>query len=188
MLTIPDEIFEIGILNREYHERLLMDLPRYARVAGIPPHFVWAKMSQYCTDDDVQWIKAMRGGTSLGLIYVGAKFPVPVEDKMMAIVGLCMRNYIDARFMPVQTVLSNLKDGDMPSPTLVLVPNFCMSKGDVSGVMSWQGEALLGWLYSRMSQNKKTVLYVGDMDHLSATYGESMAKHLRSHYTLITPK
>lgn len=182
---IPEEIFEIGILNREYHARLLADLKRFAEKAGIPPYFVWSKLSEYCTDDDLAWVKRMRAGSDHGLVYTGTQFKVPVEDKMMAIAGACLRNFIDARVMTVQDVLSALKDDAMQHPTLLLVPNFCMSNEDVSGVASWQAASLLGWLYSRMAKDLKTVLYIGSMAHLEKVYGEAMARHIRAHYCIL---
>lgn len=184
-ICIPEEVFEIGILNREYHDRLLADLKRFAAKAGIPPDFVWSKLSQYCTDADMAWVRGMRDGNDHGLIYEGTEFHVPVEDKMMAIAGACLRNYIDARVMTVQDVLNRLKDDNMPAPTLILVPNFCMSKDDVNSVAPWQAAALLGWLYSRLAKNLKTVLYVGSMPTLEKAYGEAMARHLKAHYTII---
>lgn len=184
-MEIPDEVFEIGILSKEYHERLITNLKKYAGKAGIPPKYVWSKLSQYCSDADVTWVRKMREGTDCGLIYTGTAYNVPVEDKMMAIAGACLRNFIDARMMTVQDVIFRLKDESMPYPTVILVPNFCMSKDDVSSVAPWQAAALLGWLYSRLAKNLKTVLYVGDMKTLESAYGEAMAKHLSAHYHIL---
>lgn len=182
---IPEEVFSIGILDVEYHDRLLADLNRFSEKAGIPPQYVWSKLSSYCTDKDITWVRKMREGTDHGLVYVGNTGKVSVEDKMMAIAGACLRNYIDARVMTVQDVLSKLKNDSMPYPTLVLVPNFCMASTDASGVASWQAAALLGWLYSRLARNLRTVLYVGSLSALESLYGEAVVRHLKAHYTFI---
>lgn len=185
VIDIPDEVFEIGILNREYHDRLLADLKRFANKAGIPPEFVWSKMSKYCTDDDMTWVRKMREGKDNGLVYVGTGFDVPVEDKMMAIAGACLRNYIDAQVMSVQEISARLKNDNMPNCTVCLVPNFAMSSLDLASVAPWQAAALLGWLYSRMAKNLKTVLYVGSFNSLDKEYGEAMVKHIKVHYKVI---
>lgn len=184
-LSIPEAVFDSGLLSREYHDRLIMDLPRWAREAGIPPHFVWSKLSNYCVGQDMDWVRAMRDDTTQGLIYTGEDFDVPVEDKMMAIVGACLRNYMAAKILTVQEVTYLLKSDAMPHTSLILVPNFCMGKDDAASLAPWQVSSLLGWLYSRMSRNLKTVLYVGDMDHLALVYGKAMSRHLLAHYTLI---
>lgn len=182
---IPDEVFKKGLLDKEFHERLLADLSRIAAKAGIPPQYIWTKLSDFCTAPDIAWVRRMREGTDQGLIYTGTNFSVPVEDKMMAIAGACLRNYINAKMMTVQEVLLKLKNDDEPTCTVILVPNFSMAKDDVSGVAPWQAASLLGWLYSRMARNQKTVLYVGAMKTLEEVYGEAMARHLNAHYTII---
>lgn len=181
---IPAEVFEIGILNIEYHAKLIADLERIAEKAGIPASMVWSRLSQYCEDKDVAWVKHIRKGEDNGLAYVG-KFKVPVEDKMMAITGACLRNYIDARIMPVQEVIARLKDDSMPQPTVLLIPNFCMDKGNGGDIAQWQISSLLGMLYSRLAKNLKTVLYVGSLPALESNYGEAFRKHIEHHYKLV---
>lgn len=184
-LNIPEEVFEIGILNRQYHDRLLADLERLAAKAGIPPEFVWAKLSKYCTDAEVTWVKEMRRGDTHGMAYVGNKTKVPVEDKMMAITGACLRNYTDARIMSVQDVIHRLHEDNMPQPTVLLIPNFCMDKGDGGHIAQWEISSLLGLLYSRLARNLKTVIYVGSMASLADNYGSAFRTHVEAHYSLI---
>lgn len=126
----------------------------------------------------------MREDGDDGLIYHGDVFEIPVEDKMMAIAGACLRNYIDARVLTVQNVLQMLKNNTMPDCTVCLVPNFCMSNMDNKSVAPWEAAALLGWLYSRMAKNLKTVLYVGSMTSLEVSYGAAMLKHVKAHYAI----
>lgn len=183
-MVIPDEVYDIGILNRKYHARLLQGIEHWAGIAGVPPHFIWSKLSQYCTDEDVAWVKNLKKGYDHGLVYTG-KYTMPIEDKMAAIVGACLRNYVDARFMTVQQVLSRLKSDTMPSPTVVLVPNFCLAKEDTNNVAPWEAASILGWLYSRLAKNLKTVLYASDMKTVTEVYGSSMTKHLSAHYKII---
>ena len=183
---VPEEVFEIGILDRDYHDRLLTGLDKWTEIAGIPEEFVWSKLSRYCKDEDLAWVRELREDKSHGMIYTGDS---NVEMKMMAITGACLRNYIDARFMTVQQVLSRLMDDDMPDASVVLIPNFCMegvAGSDGSGsVLPWQSAKLLGWLYSRLAKGLKTVLYVSSMKTLEKHYGEAMAKHLKNHYVIV---
>lgn len=181
---IPSEVFEIGILNKDYHQKLIADLERIAEKAGIPDYMVWSRLSQYCTDKDVAWVKHIRKGDDNGLAYVG-EFSVPVEDKMMAIAGACLRNYIDAKVMPVQEVIARLKNDTMPSPTVLLIPNFCLDQGDGGEIAQWQISSLLGMLYSRLAKNLKTVLYIGSLASLQKNYGVSFRKHIEHHYKTV---
>lgn len=185
VMLIPEAAFESKLLDRDYHDRLIANLKTHAMQAGIPPSYVWTRLSKYCSAVEMDWVRNMRHSEDNGLVFSGTEFNVPVEDKMMAITGACLRNYIDARVMTVQELLGRLKNDDPPGHTLVLVPNFCMAKDDKSSVAPWQAASLLGWLYSRLSNNQKAVLYVGSIKTLEEVYGEAMARHIKSHYSFI---
>lgn len=185
MLQIPQEAFSAGLLSKSFHDRLIADLPQLSAKAGIPPKFVWAPLSQYCQSDDLAWVRSIRDDETAGLAYIGKTNPT-VETKMMAITGACMRNYIDARLMTVQDVLSRLKADNMPSPTVLLVPNFCLDKAEGGDIPSWQVSSLLGLLYGRMAKGLKTVLYCGSLAALEKSYGQPFREHIESHYTIVT--
>lgn len=180
---IPDSVFEAGILDREFHSRLIADLDRLAKKAGIPSHYVWTKLGDFCTPEEIDWVRKARSSSDHGLVLC-SPLSSPVECKMGAMAGAFLRNYINARVMTVQEVLDIMKSGNSVSPTVALVPNFSMSKSDVASVAPWESAQLLSWLYSRLVDGKKTVLFVGSMKALEESYGEAMAKHLRSHYSI----
>lgn len=184
IVKIPEEAFSSGVLDKEYHARLLIDLERFTAMAGIPPAFVWTRLSSYCSLEEIAWVQGMRRGEDYGLCYFG-ELGVPVEDKMMAIAGACLRNYIDAKVMPVQAVLSMLKEDKSPSATVLLIPNFCLGKEEGGAIANWQSSSLLGMLYSRLAQNLKTVIYISSEEALEKNYGDAFLKHVKSHYTMI---
>lgn len=183
-IQIPPEAFSSGILDKNYHAGLLADLDRLSAKAGIPPFFVWSRLSDYCSAKDIEWVRRMREVSDHGLIFSGTNFSIPVADKMMAIAGACLRNHINARVMTVQDVVAYLKADKAITASVVLVPNFSMAKGE-AGIAHWQAASLLGWLYSRLVGDMKTILYVGSFPVLEEAYGEAMARHLKAHYHII---
>lgn len=180
---VPKEAFDSGLLNLEFHDRLLLDLDRITRHAGVPVSAVWSHLSQYCAGPDYEWVRNMRASEDAGLMFVGKK-PVPVEDKMMAIAGACLRNYLDARVMSVQEVLKSLKDNTMPSPTLLLIPNFCHEKDNGGDIPTWESSNLLGLLLQRQNAGKKTVLHCSSLQTLEKAYGNAIREHVEKRYTL----
>lgn len=183
---VPKSIVEIGIINEKYHARLLANIDEVASMAGIPVPMVWARLSEYCTAQDLTWFTRMRVEKECGVVYLGlSKHSVPVEDRMMAMAGAFLRNYVDARVMVVQDVISRLKGGDMPAPTVLLIPNFCLGKGEGGNIPTWEISGLLGLLYSRLAAGLKTVLYVSSMKDLEVQYGAPFVRHLESHYVVI---
>lgn len=182
---VPEKVFESKILDREYHGRLLADLDRLARKAGIPAPYVWSKLADFCTEDEIAWVRKMRSDEDHGLIITSSSASVPVECKMMAMVGAFMRNYINARLMSVQEVVAMAKSSGSLPPSVALVPNFSMPKSEASPVAPWESALLLSWLYSRLVDGQKTVLFVGSMKTLEEVYGEAMLKHLKTHYRIL---
>lgn len=183
-MKVPDEAFSSGLLDKDYHERLLADLTKVTQVAGIPAKYVWSKLSAYCGHDELAWVRSIRHVATDGLAYTG-KLSIPVDNKMFAITGAMLRNYIDARVMTVQDVLQKLKDGDMPTPTVLLIPNFCIEKGEGGDIPQWQASSLLGLLYSRAAKEQKTVIYITSKVVLEKQYGSAIASHVEAHYQIL---
>lgn len=179
--------YAIGILNAEYHDRLLIDVDTYAEQANIPVDYVWSKLSEHCTEAEMSWIRSLRKMSSHGLIYtqtpplVKGK-AVSVPERMMAIAGACLRNYISARVMSVQEVLRGLKAGRLPSQTVILIPDFFIAAQDGGHMAKWEVSGLLGLLYSRLAGNQRTVLYIQDLDAFGKQYGSAFVNHVNAHY------
>ena len=184
-IHVPDSVFESKILDKEFHGRLLADLERLSRKAGIPAHYVWSRLAEFCTEDEIAWVRKMRSDEDHGLIITSSSPTIPVECKMMAMTGAFLRNYINARMLSVQEVLAMVKASGGVQPTVALVPNFSMSKSDSASVAPWESASLLSWLYSRLVDGQKTVLFVGSMKTLEEVYGEAMLKHLKTHYRIL---
>lgn len=185
---VPADVVELNIINEQFHARLLANIDEIAKVAGIPVPMVWARLSQYCTEQDMTWFTRMKVEKESGVVYVGVGSKagsVPVEDRMMALAGAFLRNYIDARVMIVQDVVIRLKKDEMPSPTVLLIPNFCLAKYDGGGVAQWEVSSLLGLLYSRLAKGLKTVLYVSSMADLESQYGTPFVRHIETHYVIV---
>lgn len=181
---IPEAIFDAGILDREYHRRLIANLDTHLERAGIPFPYIMSPLAKFCSVEELVWVQHIRQDTDYGLC-ITDEGEASVIDKMMAIAGVCLRNYIDARVMTVQQVVAALKDGTMPMPTVLLIPNFFLA-GDTEGtVASWEVSELLGLLYSRLGAGRKTVLYVQNWKALEKEYGKVFAKHILSHYTIV---
>lgn len=177
--------YESGVLDPEHHERLVMDLKSICDIAGIPDHFVFTKFSTYCGEEEKEWLRDIRHPepNKAGLVYTGSIDSI--NNRMMAIAGCCLRNFIDARVMTVQDVLLHEKQKELNRPKLVLVPNFFLAKSGGGNIATWEISALLGWLYHRYAKELQTVLYVADMKLLANEYGQSFANHLKKHFYFI---
>lgn len=176
--------YESGILKPDHHARLVSDIERVAQTAKILPRFIANNMSECgCTEAEIDWLRDMkyhRENGHTGMVYLGGCGNV--ADRMMAVAGACLRNYIDARMFTIQEVVDGLKDHSLPDSRVMLVPNFFLMKTEGGDLPSWQTSSLLGWLYSRYSSGKYTVLYVYSLNELASGYGVSFKDHIKQHY------
>lgn len=183
MNTLAKDALESGLMDSDYHERLIADIQGVVKQAGIPEPYVWTPMSQYCGETEVDFVINLSTHVDsikpvFGLVYIGKIEGSPVNDRMMSIAGACLRNYINAKVMVVGDVISALREGQMPSPTVLLIPNFFMGKDGSGKVAEWETPLLLDMLYKRQQEGKQTVLYVSDLEALEAEYGHAFTDHI----------
>ena len=174
---------EHGLIDETYHEQLLADLQGVVRQAGITEQYLWTPTSDYCGEDELEFVFDLKNESCpLGMVYYGNVNGAAINERMMAIAGACLRNYINAKVMTIYDVLAALKDGDMPNPTVLLIPDFY----DGGKVPDWQKNGLLGLLYKREQQGKKTVVYVSSKKDLAKEYGKPVAEHVHNKFVPIT--
>lgn len=188
MSTLKQTAIDNGLIDEAAHELLLADLGHWSRQAGIPESFVFSSIHKYCDKAaELEYVESLLDPNIdvIGMMYTGKIGGASINDRMMAIAGVCLRNYINAKVMTVQDVIQSLKDNTMPSPTVLLIPNFFMSskKGHIA---EWQVSGLLGMLYKRQQEGKQTVLYLSNKKELEAEYGESFTAHMNGKFVPIT--
>jgi hypothetical protein len=192
MNTVLQEAINAGVIDEVQHIQLLSDIAGYTRTAGIPEHYVWTSAKEYCGDDELAYIDTIkkslhdRDGVNIGMVYEGDVEGAAINERMMSIAGVCLRNYINAKVMTVQAVLDALKAQTMPANVSVLmIPNFFSSRADGGRIAEWEVANLLGLLYQRQQDGKHTILHVSNMKELGKEYGPSFKKHLQGKFVTI---
>lgn len=181
--ALQQAAFESGLMDKGYHERLIADIQGVVQQAGIPELYVWTSMRKHCGGDEISYITDLKTHTDkenpvFGMVYLGKVKDTPINDRMMSIAGACLRNYINAKVMNLQEILVAMKNNMMPSPTVLLIPNFFLNRSDGGRIAEWEISSLIGLLYKRQQEDKQTVLYVGDWDGMKADYGQVFADHI----------
>jgi hypothetical protein len=171
-----------SILDKDLHSRLLADLNHVCELANVPATFVHQSMKGVAEEADIKWVKGFnvaRNSGKAGLIIMGHN----PEVRMMAIAGALLRNFIDARILPLNTLLTLAEKGGAPEPSVLLVPNlFLRSAG--KAIPAWKIQIIYDLLLHRLTSNKPSVLYVESMNALADAYGQVFADHLMAHYQI----
>lgn len=188
-MTTLEAALDSGVLDREVHARLIVDLDQIARGAHVPKNLIHTPLATYCSEAEVDYVRRWpthAGAGIAGLAIVGRKAETPVPMRMMAMAGACLRNFIDAKVMTVQEVLACLKKGAMPTPTALFIPNFYVGKEQGGNLGSWQVAELLGLLMERQASQQQTIVYVEDLTDMAVHYGEMFKAHVEHHFERIS--
>ena len=173
-----------GILNEVEHARIIADMDRIALLGGIQPKFLYESMKPYCGLLEVEWVQKFqtyRVKGLHGLILEGVDNP---DVKCQAIAGALIRNYIDARVIPLNALFDMKEEGGVPSPTVLLIPNlFVCSYGKT--VTAWKMQIIYDLLLSRAIKNKPSVLWIESMAKLQEQWGKPFHDFL-SNFKIVT--
>jgi hypothetical protein len=93
------------------------------------------------------------------------------DTRCQAIAASLIRNYVDARVIPLNTLVEAITQGSVPSPTVLLIPNLYM-KATVKNLPAWRVQAVYDLLLLRAARNKPTVVYVESLKGVVETYGQ----------------
>ena len=93
--------YDPGILIPAEHMRLVEDMDQISSQANIPRTYIYRyRASEYCGQDEIEWvtkIRTLRNQGLAGMCYTGEV--VNIEDRMLAIGGVLIRNFVDARII-----------------------------------------------------------------------------------------
>lgn len=161
----------LGILDAKEHSRIIADFERVCSTAGIQGHFLYDSMTKYCGPIETEWVKKFwkfKAEGVPGLALVGVTRP---DTRCQSMAAALVRNYVDARVVPVNTLVDGAKDGQVPSPTVLLIPNLFMTAMN-KAVPPWRVQVMYDILLERSTKGKPTVVYVESMNGLAGMYGE----------------
>lgn len=177
-----------GVLVKDVHERIVADIGNVARDASIKPSWIWTSLGVICDETVIDWVRKFRqhaqNGTS-GLCFTGKDPDPPIADRMAAIAGALIRNFVRPKVLTLNSLLDAAQDGEIPDMSCVLVPNFFVGKAGAGKLVDWKVQQLYDALTFRHTHGLQTVLYVTEMDALAVEYGLSVKKHIEAHYTVI---
>jgi len=176
-----------GVLKPMEHFQLVEDLHRFCLEAGVAEDYVTHSMLDYCNGfAEIDWMRNYPSHIEEGCY--GAVFvdSPKILTRMSAMVGCCLRNYIQARLTTVQTLISELKDGNLPIEDLLAITNFCLPKTKGGGIPTWQLPLLIGMLYERFAHKRYTVLYVSSMNDVKAQYGTVISQHIEDYFEIMS--
>lgn len=179
--------YETGVLDETVHHRLVADLQNIADDAMIHPKWVWTRLSNVVSEAEVDWVRHFHKNTAqgiTGLALVGAT-PGAAASHIPAIAGALLRNFIRAQVFTTAQLYASVKEGDVPNPSCLLLPNFFLGKSYGSTPAHWEITALQDVLMNRHMRGNPTVLYATDLNAMAQEYGAGLAQIVKDNYQII---
>lgn len=192
MTTVVDP-YATGVLDKEVHERLVANLDGYAMDAGIHKRWVWTPVAETCGPTEIAYLKAFNQhraeGDLDGFCYV-MNAEGSVEDRMQAMAGVLLRNFIRARVMTVDTVLELCAEGDYPDCTALLIPNFFVGSAMAGGkkaaaLAAWRVRSLYDLLLRRQTGGRQTIIAVSNLEEMAKEYGHAMRSTIEKRFQIL---
>lgn len=172
--------FAPGKLHAGVHDPLVAEIERIAHEAGITPADITGA-AYALTDFENEYLRAFRRSHKtgrLGLIYVGAHDPA-VTERMRSVCGALLRNFITARMIVREELVSELFDKRrQPNADLVAVPDISYSEAPAA-----TRRALSSWLMGRIARGKQTALGVPNKAALNDIFGVEAPTYL-NHFSI----
>jgi len=128
----------------------------------------------------------VKTSSDAGLFVLDGSDTVPI-DSCMAMAGAMLRNYIDARVMPLNTVITTADRLREDPPAVLLIPDACTKELSQKNIASWRIQEVSAILLERYNSNLKTVLYSSyDGLQITSIYGPMVWSLVENHYTQIS--
>ena len=172
---------DAALIDETYHAPLLRQWPSVAERANIAEHWIHQSATKYCSDAVCEWIRNLPANMrdQKAELLLGPK-QYSAEDRCSVIAAAILRNYHDAKVMPLRELFASSKKMEVPDVTALLIPDFYR---DGTTLMEWQISYLSSVVSSRHLKGKATVLYVEDLGLMGKAYGNMLYEHIREFYT-----
>lgn len=166
------------VLDPVKHERLIMDKDHILQVANISEEALNTSMLDACTPKQVDWVRQFNAHRKehSGAYIVGAGYMQP-----QLITAALVRNFIDARIITLDILLSHSDTSSVPDPTVMVVPNF-YHRSYGKTLPAWKVSLLYDILLRRRAGERQTLLVLEEVEPMMLAYGPALHDLILSTY------
>jgi hypothetical protein len=166
-------------LTKPVHGELIRDVAMYARLAGIRREWLWQPLADHVSANELNYISSyrrLRDRGVRGLLYIGAS--TGVNDRMQAMAGGLVRNFVDARVRPTSQAITRIGPIEESPPaacSVLFLPDLCVGPGSQP---DWFVREVTAMFMEREAAGKQTVSYIRSLKMVKSVYGDTLAEML----------
>lgn len=179
MNALP-EIYAGSKLAPGYHDPLVEVITTVARKVGVAVEDITGRRNNL-TDFEREWLRGFRrhaASGECGIIYEGRHDP-SVYDRCRSVAGALTRNYIEARVVPREELVTELFAGRRVDADCIIVPDL-----HYEGANASTRRVLNSWLTGRVLRRAQTVVAVPSRKALSEAIGDDAGDYIKHFRTL----
>jgi hypothetical protein len=157
-----------GVLQHEHHDRLVANIDQIALRAGLGvqhKHLIWTRAD--LNKAEMAFCEAAvamaRHNDAWPLKKIGICYTLDAqqsEKRMLAMTGLLVRNFVDARVMSRMDIVAERKGGNTVEASVVMVPDYAMPEY-IETMPAWERTAMMEFVHERIREGMPTCLFVG---------------------------
>lgn len=173
--------YEPGVLSVEAHWQLVPQIKMLAEQAGIPEYYIYHTAQKILIAEEIDYVANWRSLPAKA--FAGAVFLKSDEnyiEKMHCIVGLMLRNYMDARYITLQDLVERLKLHEPITSRLFCIPNFAMAEG--SEIARWERSDVISFLLNCHANGVQVIVGADNKLQIEKQYGSVIATHVSNHF------
>lgn len=182
------QIYDAGCLYPEKHQVLVDDLYKYAAQAGLSGNedFIWKSVEPYELSEIEKLFlqkldKIPKEKGKYGLLYC-EQDSEDIAERLMAITGLLVRNFIDARYMTLQDFLGHFKEHGGVQSKVLCIPNLYVADAPLN---KWDMNPFYDALLHHMSEAKLIIGYIESLASMRKDYPAAVCNHFENKFLRI---
>lgn len=181
---------EDSVLCPTRDEQLIKGLEGYAKVAGIGghPEYIWqsVKNNETITEEDITLTQRLplKREDRLGAVYIGYSL-TKLTRKFMALTGLILRNYINAKYITRHALLTDIQEGLDVEGSIIFCPDFYIKskKGHKNSPLpQWRKDILMSFFLEKQSEGVDIVLGIYNWSTAEEHYGSEIMSFLENNF------
>lgn len=175
------------VLKPEVHHRLVVNAEAYADDAGIRVTDIYDKFRRVCkTDAEWTWINVIARNAVpdfSGLYYLSSMDP-PIIDRMRALVGACVRNFVRAKLVTQGRLFDMIIDNtELDDYRVLCLPDLMHGSGNVSEGLRRSVSTM--FLDRYVAGHQICLGKIGSLKHVETLYGSDVSDCINSHFLAV---
>jgi hypothetical protein len=177
--------WQTGVLDKKVHAPLIQSRQKVATRAGLGErhmHWIWDELPDSVGTGERDWMKtviARQERPRMGFVFEGKE--KPALEIMRAMTGALVRNFKDARIMPVSQIVQTVFDREDVEATVLFLPDACVPEV-IHGLQPNARSAVVQLIADRIRQREPVCFYAPSETAIVQSLGDRIRDLMKGEF------